>query len=213
MAQSCPAGSVRPYGLWPARLLSPQDSPGKNTEWVAISFSRGSSWPRDQTPHLLHLLHWQAGSLPLAPPQGKQLSDENWDSILLGRSPGEGKGYPLQYSGLENSMDCIAHGVANSQARLSDLHFHFHLLISEERMMKLGHCHFATPNDLMDLGNDHQWFLMSGKQRQKDLCGIWWWYNNIAFTVLPKSWSWNWMCLQSRTKQQFKDNRVNQRTF
>ena len=29
----------------------------------------------------------------------------------LGRSPGEGKGYPLQYSGLENSMDCIVHGV------------------------------------------------------------------------------------------------------
>ena len=29
----------------------------------------------------------------------------------LGRSPGEGNGYPLQYSGLENSMDCIIHGV------------------------------------------------------------------------------------------------------
>ena len=29
----------------------------------------------------------------------------------LGRSPGEGKGYPLQYSGLENSLDCIVHGV------------------------------------------------------------------------------------------------------
>ena len=28
----------------------------------------------------------------------------------LGRSPGEGKGYPLQYSGLENSIDCIVHG-------------------------------------------------------------------------------------------------------
>ena len=28
----------------------------------------------------------------------------------LGRSPEEGKGYPLQYSGLENSMDCIIHG-------------------------------------------------------------------------------------------------------
>ena len=28
----------------------------------------------------------------------------------LGRSPREGKGYPLQYSGLENPMDCIAHG-------------------------------------------------------------------------------------------------------
>ena len=31
----------------------------------------------------------------------------------LGRAPGEGKGYPLQYSGLENSMDCIVHGVAS----------------------------------------------------------------------------------------------------
>ena len=30
----------------------------------------------------------------------------------LGRFPGEGKGYPLQYSGLENSMDCIVHWVA-----------------------------------------------------------------------------------------------------
>ena len=32
----------------------------------------------------------------------------------LGRSPGEGKDYPLQYSGLENSMDCIVPGVAKS---------------------------------------------------------------------------------------------------
>ena len=41
----------------------------------------------------------------------------------LGRSPGEGKGYPLQYSGLENSMDCTVHGVAKSQTQLSDSHF------------------------------------------------------------------------------------------
>ena len=33
----------------------------------------------------------------------------------LGRSPGEGKGYPFQYSGLENSMDCTAHEVTKSQ--------------------------------------------------------------------------------------------------
>ena len=32
----------------------------------------------------------------------------------LGTSPGEGIGYPLQYSGLENSMDCIVHGFAKS---------------------------------------------------------------------------------------------------
>ena len=41
----------------------------------------------------------------------------------LGRSPGEGKGYPFQYSGLENSTDCIIHGVANSQTGLSDFPF------------------------------------------------------------------------------------------
>ena len=42
------------------------------------------------------------------------------------RSPGEGKGYPLQYSGLENSMDYKVYGVAKSQTHLSDFHFHFH---------------------------------------------------------------------------------------
>ena len=41
----------------------------------------------------------------------------------LGRSPGEGKGYPLQYADLENSMDCIVHGVAKSWTRLGDFHF------------------------------------------------------------------------------------------
>ena len=41
-----------------------------------------------------------------------------------GRSPGEGKGYPLHYSGLENSMSCIVHRVAKNQTRLSDFHFH-----------------------------------------------------------------------------------------
>ena len=42
----------------------------------------------------------------------------------LGRPPGERKGYGLQYSGLENSMDCIVFGVAKSRTRLSDFHFH-----------------------------------------------------------------------------------------
>ena len=45
------------------------------------------------------------------------------DSIPgLGRSPGERKGYPLQYFGLENSMDGIVHGVAKSWTRLSSFH-------------------------------------------------------------------------------------------
>ena len=41
-----------------------------------------------------------------------------------GRPPGEGNGSPLQYSGLENSMDCIVHGVSKSWTRLSDFHLH-----------------------------------------------------------------------------------------
>ena len=44
----------------------------------------------------------------------------------LERSPGEGKGYPLQWSGLENSMDCIVHGAAKSQTWLNDFHTFTH---------------------------------------------------------------------------------------
>ena len=55
-------------------------------------------------------------------------------SILgLGRSPGEGKGYPLQYSDLENSMDRIVHRVAKSWTRLSNFHFP----IKNERFLKI----------------------------------------------------------------------------
>ena len=42
-------------------------------------------------------------------------------------SPGEGNDYSLQYSGLENSMDCRAYGVTKSQTQLSDFHFYFHI--------------------------------------------------------------------------------------
>ena len=49
------------------------------------------------------------------------------------RSPGEGKGYPLQYSGLENSMDCIVHGVTESRKWPTDFHFH---LVFSPRLVK-----------------------------------------------------------------------------
>ena len=49
---------------------------------------------------------------------------ETWvQSLGYEDSPGEGNSCPLQYSGLENSMDCIVHGVTKSQAWLSDFHF------------------------------------------------------------------------------------------
>ena len=46
-----------------------------------------------------------------------------WEDLLE-----KGKGYPLQYSGLENSMDCIVRGVTKSQTRLTNFHFPFHAL-------------------------------------------------------------------------------------
>ena len=59
----------------------------------------------------------------------------------LGRSPGEGNSNPLQYSGLENSMDrggwqATVHGVTKSQTGLSDFHFHIYLKKTEEEILK-----------------------------------------------------------------------------
>ena len=76
-------------------------------------------WRRDRLPTPL-LLGFPCGSA------GKESasSTEHLGSIPeLRRSPGEGNGYPLQYSGLENSMNCIVHGVAKSQTQLSAFHF------------------------------------------------------------------------------------------
>ena len=59
---------------------------------------------------------------------GKESASNVGDMRLvpdLGRSPGEGKGYPCQYSDLENSMNHIVHGDAKCRARLSNFHFHF----------------------------------------------------------------------------------------
>ena len=48
----------------------------------------------------------------------------------LRRSPGEGKGYPLQCSGLENSMDSTDQGVTKNWTQLSNVHF----LLSENQI-------------------------------------------------------------------------------
>ena len=47
----------------------------------------------------------------------------------LAGSPGEGKGYPLQYFDLENSRDCIIHAVVKSQTWLSDFHFQVYNIV------------------------------------------------------------------------------------
>ena len=48
---------------------------------------------------------------------------ETWVWPLGWEDPWEGNGYPFQYSGLENFMDCIVHGVAKIWTWLSDFHF------------------------------------------------------------------------------------------
>ena len=50
----------------------------------------------------------------------------------LGRSPGEGKGYPLQYSSLENYVDCVVHEVTKSQTGLSNFHFYCDLNCNQD---------------------------------------------------------------------------------
>ena len=69
----------------------------------------------------------------------------------LGRSPGKGNGYPLQYSHLENSMSwgarqAIVHGLAESWTWLSNYHFHFHfsLLLPglNKRVRRIGRYKF-----------------------------------------------------------------------
>ena len=63
-------------------------------------------------------------------PCGSAGKESAWNVEDLGlipgleRSPGEENGYPLQYSGLKNSMDCIVCGVAKTQTWLSNFHFH-----------------------------------------------------------------------------------------
>ena len=64
--------SWRPHRLQPARLLHPRDSPGKNTGVGCQALLQGISSTQGSNLPLLCLLHWQAGSLPLAPP-GKLL--------------------------------------------------------------------------------------------------------------------------------------------
>ena len=77
------------------------------------------AWPKDN----------KAPSFPWGFPGGSSSKESTYNagdlcSIPgLGRSPEEGKGYALQYSGLENSMDCIVDGVTKSRTRLSDFHF------------------------------------------------------------------------------------------
>ena len=109
---SPPGSSVQ--GILQARIL----------EWVAMPSSRASS-PRGIEPPSLSSPALAGWGFPCGSAGKESTCDAgNLGSILgLGRSPGEGKGYSLQYSGLENSMDYIVPGVTKSRTLLSDFNF------------------------------------------------------------------------------------------
>ena len=93
-------------------------------------------------------MHWRRDRLPtpvfLDFPAGSAGEESvcnvgDLDSIPgLGRSPGEGKGYPLQYSGLENSMDCIVHGITKSRTQLRDFHNGYRISVwDDEKVLEM----------------------------------------------------------------------------
>ena len=91
--------------------------------WINVSEvifkSRESGGNTHFEGHFLFIMGFPCGSV------GKEFACNAGDlgSVPeLGRSSGEGKGYPLQYSGLENSTGCKDHGGAKSRTRLSDFH-------------------------------------------------------------------------------------------
>ena len=107
-------------------------------------------------------IHWRRDRLPTPVFLGFPCGSTDKESTCnagdlgstpgLGRSPGEGKGYPLQYSGLENSIDYVVHEVAKSWTQLSDFHFHFSI-----QLKKKWHSHccaaitFASLSHLAEL--------------------------------------------------------------
>ena len=102
--------------------LCPWNYPSRNTGVGSNSLLQEIFPTQELNLGLLHCFPWDSA--------GKESTGNVGDlgSIPgLGRSPGEVKGYSLQYSGLEKSIDCIIHGVGKSWTGLSDFHFHFHL--------------------------------------------------------------------------------------
>ena len=115
---------------WDGWMASP-------TQWTWVWVDSGSCWWTGRPGVLQFMglqrvrhdwvteLNWMFWGFPCAS-AGKESTCSAGDlgSIPgLARSPGEGKGYPLQYSGLENSMDCTVHVFTTRQTQLTDFHF------------------------------------------------------------------------------------------
>ena len=98
------------YYIWASLIAQLVKNPPAMRETRLNSWVWNIRWRRDRLPTSVFL------GFPCSS-AGKESACNAGDlgSIPgLGRSPGEGNGYPLQYSGLENPMDCVVHGMAKS---------------------------------------------------------------------------------------------------
>ena len=108
------------YSLWKISLIAQLVKNPPKCRWPQFdSWVRKIHWRRDRlsTPVFLGFTCVSAGK------ESASNAGDLGSIPGLGRSPGEGKSYPHQYSGLENSMDYTVHGVTKSRTRLSDFYF------------------------------------------------------------------------------------------
>ena len=105
------------YYIWASLIAQLVKNPPAMQETRFNSWVWNIRWRRDRLPTSVFL------GFPCSS-AGKESACNAGDlgSIPgLGRSPGEGNGYPLQYSGLENPMDCVVHGMAKSRLCIAEI--------------------------------------------------------------------------------------------
>ena len=117
-------------------------------------------------------------------------------------SPGERKGYPFQYSGLQNSMNCIVHGVAKRWTRLSNFHFHFQPFHSAQAFSwpceALTHWwgQSALPTLFWDITLPTKVYL-SSQSNGFSSCHVWMWKLDYKESWALKNWCF-WTVVRRR---------------
>ena len=108
--------------VWASLIAQLTKTPPAMQEIQFDTWIKKILWRRDRlsTPVSLGFPYGSAGKDSVSNVRDPSLIPE------LGRSHGEGKGYTLQYFGLENFVDCIIFGVVKSWTEQSNFHFHFH---------------------------------------------------------------------------------------
>ena len=102
----------------------PESSVGQESTWNAGDPSLISGSGRSAGEGIGYPIQYSWASLVVQLVKNMPTMQETWVWSLGGEDlPGEGKGCPLQYSGLENSVDCIVYGVTKSRTRLRDFQF------------------------------------------------------------------------------------------